>query len=226
MSNPAIYTWPAADTAAVSAEQDVNVDDLFVLDGTLATSASATSGVSFGGNARTVSLTSAIGIDNSGSDVIISGKRLGQPVQAFLVGPGLGLTVYTNQLFDSVTSILVDTLPMVQVSVGSGDTGHTPWFQHDVLKIFPALAVQVEVVGAMNYTYLQTLEDAFAVATPDVTPGLLIPDAVAASGWVEVMNGEIVDQLAWNMHPSRYSCIQINASAGSLVATFLQQGAR
>lgn len=225
MSNPAIYTWPAADEAAVSAIQGVNVGAFFVLNGTLATSTSATGGVSFGGNGRTVSLTS-IG-DNSTSIATIRGVRLGQPVYEIIAGPGPLATVYTLTLFDSITSIEVTVNPMIGVSVGSGDSGLTPWFQHDVLKTFPAMAVQVEVLGVINYTYIQTLDDAFTVAVPYKTLGLLIPDAVAASGWSQVMDASIASTLAWNMHPSRYSCIRINhPSPDGLIATFLQQGAR
>ena len=106
-----------------------------------------TSTVTFDGISRTVSLTSAGNL--SALNFTITGTYLGQVISETRTGPNAN-TVYTTKVFDSVTKISVDGAVGTAVSVGTGLTGHTQYYNFDYNSKINSSTVQVIVIGTIN----------------------------------------------------------------------------
>ncbi len=211
MAQPRVYTWPAASAVAISQLQTTVAAGSLLINGTLAISdyPMAPNYVPFIGISRTVSLTSANNL--AGVNVTVTGTYRGNVVSETRVGPNAN-TVYTTQLFDTVTAVSVSAAAAA-ISVGSGTTGRTNWYDYNYHATVASQTQQVVVTGAITYSFSTTLDDIQTIAAPTVfTP-------------IAAMTAATTSQFATIVGPLRFSNITISASAGgSLVATFVQQG--
>lgn len=212
MAIPAVFTWPAAATQAISATQTLAGAGNLLINGTLAQTLTGGSPyVIFPNISRTVSLTSVNNL--SGVNFTITGTYRGAAQTETRVGPNNN-TVYTTALFDSITSISTNGAAAA-VSAGSGTTGQTQWYNFNYHAIYPSMSAQIVVTGSPNITYSWTftLDDIQTNASPATfTP-------------VASLTGATTSQFGAFSDPVRFCCIQVSAATtGSLVATFLQQG--
>jgi hypothetical protein len=100
------------------------------------------------------------------------------------------------------------------VSIGTGTTGVTHWFNSDQYVNVLGLSCQAIVTGTITYSFLTTLDDPNDVASPtSFTP-------------IAAMTGATTNQLGSILTPTRNSRIAVTASdgTGALAITFLQQG--
>jgi len=178
--------------------------------------------VAFIGISRTVSLSS---VDNlSTINFTITGTYNSAVVSETRVGPNNN-TVYTAQIFDTVTSISSGATVAASgiisvggngVSIGSGTTGRTRWFLYDYDRASSVFSAQV-VVLANNITYsLQaTLDDVSTVAAPF----FFDPTAALTNQTVSAVGSSLINSFV-------YCSIAVTASnaTGSLRATLMQTG--
>lgn len=238
MARPTVYTWPAAVTTAVCLAQGKLAAGNLIINGTLAVTASApdanavTPYAIWPGISRTVSLTTGGGANLSGVNFTIKGTYKGAVQSETRVGPNNN-TVFTTALFDTVTSVSIDATlgGGVTVSVGSGTTGQTQWFEYNHNASVCAMTVVVIVTGTINYTFQATLDPVGPqFASPNVfqpiytmisqTASEALPLGVYA---VNVSGG--TDSPIYAPTPVKHCNILVNsATTGTLVATFMQQG--
>lgn len=228
MSRFTVYTWTAADTTAVSALQTLAGAGAIKLNGTLAIGeviGKTPVVIPFGNVSRTVSLTSANNL--SAVNVTITGTYKGAVVTETRVGPNAN-TVYTAQLFDTVTAITTDAA-VTALSAGSGTTGHTNWYLYNYQCVGSWLSAQVEISGTINYSFQTTLDNVETDNTPLVNTGIILPNSTTANvntnTWITVMSSSTSSKFAWLSYPIRYANVLINsATDGTLILTLVQQG--
>ncbi len=228
MARPAVFTWPVPSNNSIALTQDASLSPL-ILNGSLVNYTQAPYFAVFPGISRVVTLTSTD--DLSASSWIITGTLNGATVTQTVTGPN-NTTVASTKVFDTVTSVtlegalLGDPDVVTHLSVGTGTTGYTHWFNHNYQSTVAALAVAVDITGTINYDFQTTLDDVNTNATPKVFAPI---DGISGSpGYPADMTSATTDQLAIaNMNIiSRFSRIIINSSdaTGTLVVTFIQQG--
>lgn len=208
MAHVKTITWPVLGTAAIAVLQDVALNASFVLNGPIVSNGS----VSFGTYARTISFTSTNNL--SAAIFTITGYVNGVLTTSNVTGPN-NSTTYSAVFFTSVTGI-TSNAAVLQVSVGTGQTGYTNWFLSDSLSSVANLTVAVTATANINYSFQVTLDDITSVTTPKVfTP-------------IAALTAATTTQIGNYAAPSFYSNIIINSSnaTGTLVAQFLQQGVR
>lgn len=220
-----IYTWAAASTTAVAQLQTLATAGNLIINGSLVTG-TAPFIASFGNVSRTVSLTSTNNL--SAVNVTIVGTLNGAVVTSTIAGPN-NTTVYTTQLYDTVTAVSTSAA-VTAMSVGSGTTGNTHWDQYDYYRPYPAMSVQVVVTGTITYSFQTTLDDVTVITTPTVNTGIIVPIGGANTNlntWQTLMSAATATQFAYFSYPVQYSNVIITAATtGSLVAKFIQQGIR
>lgn len=166
------------------------------------------------GISRAVSITS--NGDLTGVTFVVTGTLNGQVVSASLAG-GNNTTVYTTQVFDSVSSVTAGSdMGALTASVGSGLLGYTHWYLYNYHATTLGFTAQVvRTATTINYNFDTTLDDVQIVSSPTVF------NPIAA------MTGASTSQFATYNNVLRYSRISLIAgttSTGALVATFLEQG--
>ena len=200
MSKIVVYTWPQADVAAVSALQTTAGAGTLLLNGTLAKPIYNGLYIPFFDQYRTVSLTSLNNL--SGVNVTITGTLQGAVVTSTIVGPNDD-TVYTSQLYDSVTAVTVNGA-VTAMSVGSGSTGQTAWFTYDRFAPYAALTCACVATSTINYSLQVTLDSVFTNPTPHVfTP---VTTLTAATGSILAQVTPI---------PISYANVIVNSSSGT-----------
>lgn len=212
MARPVVFNWKASDTEAVCKLQTLAGAGSLILDGNEVVGGIA----QFPGVQRTVSLTS---INNlSVFDFTITGTLNNEIVSVTRAGPNAN-TVYTSQLFTTVTSVTVDGNAN-GISIGSGIAGQTNWFGFNFQQTFPAMTVSVtDVVGTVNLVGTTTLSDVNDGKYPlgprnDVFEGINLLDTEFHA-----------DKFGTCMIPVRSANILVvTGTTGSFTATFLQQG--
>lgn len=216
------FRWDAANETLVANEQTTVAAGSLDLNLNL-----STGNVSFGDVSRTVSLTSPA--NNALVNFTVTGTYNNKPRSETLLGPNV-TTVYTDQVFDTVTSITFDDA-IDSVSAGSGINGRTHWFAFNYNSSVCSFAAQVSVdVGTtLSYTFVSTLCDAFDtadIAAGLLTEGIVIPNPDNVNAFTLVMNEAAVSELAFVTYPFRYACIAVNDTTtdGAFTAYFLQQG--
>ena len=210
MSTPKVYKWPIPDTQGFCLTQTLGAAGSLLINGTLTVNSMFPGEAFTPGISRTVSLTS--GNDLHLVHFTITGFLGGSVVSETRVGPNVN-TVETTQLFDKVTSVTTDAAAAA-VSVGTGTTGVTHWFNYDYHRSYPILAAQGTITGTINYTLDATLDDVQTNASPTLfTPST---DLTAAT----------TTKQATLIGPYTYLKFTINSSdaTGALVATLLQAG--
>lgn len=220
-----IYTWAAASTTAVSQLQTTVGAASLLINGSLITG-TAPFIASFGNVSRTVSLTSTNVL--TAVNVTIVGTLNGAVVTSTIAGPNAN-TVYTTQLYDTVTAVSVNGA-VTAMSVGSGTTGNTHWDQYDYYRHVIGMSVQVVVTGTITYSFQTTLDDVTVVTTPTVNTGIIVPIGGANTNvntWQTLMSAATATQFAYFFYPVQYSNVIITAATtGSLVVKLIQQGIR
>lgn len=218
-----IYTWAAASATAVAQLQTTAGAGSLLVNGSLSTGTGGAQRASFGNVSRTVSLTSTN--DLHLVNVTITGILQGAVVSSTIAGPNSN-TVYTTQLYDTVTAISVNGA-VTAMSVGSGTTGNTWWSVFDYYRPYPSLSVQVVVTGTINYSFQTTNDDVTVVATPFVNTGLVIPNPGNVDAYQTVMSSATASAFAYFSYPVQYCNVIVNsATTGSLVFKLIQQGIR
>jgi len=223
---PAVYNWIAATPTAIFNSNNIPPvpgQKSFVLNGDLLNSLAPNSPISLGKIARVISITSTGNV--SAVNFTIAGTYNGLPVSQTLAGPN-ETTVYTTQFFNTVDSITFNANVTSATNVGTGNAGVAPagawgvtnWFAYDFFTPFSALTVQAKVIGnTVNYSLEVTLDD--IVTTPEASLTLFNP--------IDGMTNATTNQIGNINFPIRYARLKFNNatnSAGSLTATFLQQG--
>lgn len=225
MAKPVVFNWPNASVSAVAFESTMN-DPLYL---------TIPSPVSFGNVSRRVTLQS---ISNAAAvQFTITGTYQGSIYSETIAGPN-NTTVSTFGLFDSVISVSYNTpFQPFYISVGSGTVGATNWFLSNYNQRDPLTAIQINVTGTISYTYQSTLSDvsnltsynAYPATSIMLTNGVRVPNYVDdnTAAYTDLSGVIDTDGMSYQLYPTLYSRILITSStvaAGSLVATFLQQG--
>jgi hypothetical protein len=204
MARPQIYHWLAADTSAICALQSTVAASNLLINGTQRSEGM----VVFPRNLRAVSISSANNL--GGANFTITGFYGNKPVSETRTGPN-GPTVYTTQLFTIVTSVSVDTA-VNGVSVGSGNSGHTAWFNFNYHCVYPLVTAAIsDVSGTVSLSGATTLDDVNTNFNPFLFEGIVLSSAIA-------------DSFGSCTIPISYATILVSATSGSFTATFLQQG--
>jgi hypothetical protein len=208
MSHPVIYSWPVPSATAVAQEQTLAGAGSLVLNGSFASGGV----VVFPSFARTISLISAN--DLNGVQFTVTGTANGAIVSETIAGPNND-RVETTVIFNAVTSITTNNAAAA-VSAGTGTKGRTAWFLHNYHAVVPYLAVQVNVIATINYSFVTTLINVEGI--PDANIISFNPIADLTNATADKMDGYFI--------PARYSSITVNSSndTGALTAIFLQQG--
>ena len=227
---PVICQWQLGTaTSIVGATTPVAGQRALPLNGTLAIIPNASlSGISFSKVSRVISITSQSSTSLSGVNFTITGIYNNSVVSQTISGPGSNATVYTSQMFSTVASVTYSADVTTMVSVGTGAPGLAPvgswgvtdWFRYDFFTPFSMLTTQAKVNAAtVNYSLEVTLDD--IVTTPEASLTLFNP--------IAGMTNATTNQIGNISFPIRYARLKFNNatnSAGSLTATFLQQGLR
>ena len=202
MGTPQVYHWPVSDPDGIALLQDTAGAASLVLNGALTSTVAGSRVVVFAGISRSVTLTS--GNNLSARTFTIVGTIDGSALTVNIAGPNAN-TVQTTEFFSTVTSVSVNGV-VLQVSVGSGTTGKTDWFNSNWQQAVANLAIQVDVIATtVNYSFVTTLDDVQTVPYGNLV--VFTP--------ITAMTAATTDQLAGYTIPARYSNITINSSNGT-----------
>jgi hypothetical protein len=221
------YVWPATNTTAVAALQDIAANGSAVLNGSFASN-SPTGQISFinQGVIRAVSLTSANNL--SARTFTVSGIQNGAAVTENITGPNNN-TVYGTGTYDVITSVTTNGTSN-GVSIGTGKVGYFPLIPVNTEVEKPScwqLSVHIPLSPAsgLSYQAYMTLDNIVNNHLSFDAMGLsgsgLIYDKIWAGG------NQTTSQFAYQATPlGRYVLIQIVASTtpttDTVYATFLQ----
>ena len=120
--------------------------------------------------------------------------------------------------YKTVTSAYCSAALTGNLSLGTNGVGGSPWVMLDPWAL-PAVAVQINVSGTVNYTLQQSLDD-----PNDPTN----PTTAASMTWIDSADTEVVaattaQQTNYAFTP-RYVRVLLNSGAGSTTATIIQSG--
>jgi hypothetical protein len=120
--------------------------------------------------------------------------------------------------YKTVTSAYCSAALTGNLSLGTNDVAASPWVMLDPWAL-PAVAVQLNVSGTVNYTLQQSLDD-----PNDPTN----PTTAASMTWIDSADTEVVaattaQQTNYAFTP-RYVRVLLNSGAGSTTATIIQSG--
>lgn len=127
-------------------------------------------------------------------------------------------STYTALDFYTVTSVTNSAALAGNVTIGTNGVGGSPWVMLDTWAL-PAVAVQVNVSGTVNYTLQQSLDD-----PNDPTN----PVAAASMVWINSADTTVVGATAsaqtnYAFAP-RFVRILLNSGSGTATATISQLG--
>lgn len=204
MARPQTVTWPALSHNSIALLQSLAGPGLVLLNGQYGNQI---------GNIALISdvLTRDITISSvnnlTGVNFTIVGSYLGAPLTEVLAGPNNN-TVNSVNLYDTIISITSNGAA-ANFSVGTGQQGYVMPFTYDFHANNANLSVQVEVAGAVNYTFFASLVDTFTV--DNFTP-------------IAGMIGAVADEFGSINFPIKYGVVRFNAGNGTIAVTYLQQG--
>lgn len=183
----------------------------FTLNGSL-----VTGGVAYLGSMRRVLFTTVA--DETGVNFTVTGTNLAGDVLTETLAGVNNSTTYTALDFYTVTSVTKSAALAGNVSIGTNGIGGSPWVMFDSWAS-PAVALQVDVSGTVNYTIQQSLDDPNDPANPV---------AAASMVWVNSSDTNVVGATAaaqsnYAFAP-RYARILLNSGSGTATATFIQAG--
>jgi hypothetical protein len=177
------------------------------------------SGVAVLDAARTILFTFA-GAE-AGLIITVVGTGAGTPapwITETIAGPAGAGTVASLLKYNSVISVTSNQLTAGTVSIGTNTLNYSGWIQFDRYAK-AGVAVQLVVVGTVNYTLQQTLDD------PNSTVNPVAPASVT---WVNCADATVVGATA-NMQtnyafPPAWVRVLLTSGTGSVAATFIQGG--
>ena len=206
-----VTAGPLASADADGIAQAQNPASTFTLNGAL-----VSGGVAQLGAPRRVLITTTD--DETGVTFTVTGtNRAGDVLSEDLAGVN-NTTTYTALDFFTVTSVTNSTTLTGNVTIGTNGVGGSPWVMLDPWAL-PAVAVQLNVSGTVNYTLQQSLDD-----PNDPTN----PTTAASMTWIDSADTEVVaattaQQTNYAFTP-RYVRVLLNSGAGSATATIIQSG--
>ena len=206
-----VTAGPLASADADGIAQAQNPASTFTLNGAL-----VSGGVAQLGAPRRVLITTTD--DETGVTFTVTGtNRAGDVLSEDLAGVN-NTTTYTALDFFTVTSVTNSTTLTGNVTIGTNGVGGSPWVMLDPWAL-PAVAVQLNVSGTVNYTLQQSLDD-----PNDPTN----PTTAASMTWIDSADTEVVaattaQQTNYAFTP-RYVRVLLNSGAGSTTATIIQSG--
>lgn len=183
----------------------------FTLNGAL-----VSGGVAYLGAMRRVLFTTVA--DETGVTFTVTGtNRAGDVISETLAGVN-NTTTYTVLDYFTVTSVTVSGSLAGNVTIGTNGIGGSPWVMLDTWAL-PAVAVQIDVSGTVNYTLQQSLDD-----PNDPTN----PVAAASIVWINSADTTVVGATAsaqtnYAFAP-RFVRVLLNSGTGSVTATISQLG--
>jgi len=196
----------AANTSNIAASQTPAGAGAMTLNGSL-----VASGIAILDNPRRVLITTA---DTTTVFTVTGTTPTGSALsESFKVVAGAS---YTGQDFKTVTSITTNQGTTAAVTVGTNGIGSTPWVRTDEWAN-PALSIQCDVSGTVNYTVQASNDDPNDPTNP-VLPSAMTwistndPAGVAATGAI----------LTNYLFAPRYVRILLNSGTGSVTATVTQ----
>lgn len=210
---PAVYTFIATDAAYVCASQTIAAAGNFIINGTGRNPQKYNGEVIIpGGFERQLTLTSAGNI--SAVNFTITGLSMrGEAQTEVIAGPNAN-TVTTVAYWKEIYQVRAGANVGTAVSVGIGSVGQSNPFIADYFTTLDVTTTQVNVTGTIDYSAQITLDNPQTNATP-----LWFAHPTAA------LVGATTDQLGLLSTPVVAQRILVNSSsAGSLVATIMQQG--
>lgn len=212
---PAQFTFSAAATTAVTTAQTTAGATPLAIDGTLAVPAqigkAAYAALGNGIN-RTVSLTSTGAL--SGINITISGfDSNNNPVTETRAGPSNN-TVETTALFNRVTSVVPASALGTAMSVGTGTTGATNWFEVDYFVNPANIGLWLQITATLSAT---------VQLTPDSLQNGVTPHPFAHA-YLTAVTADAASELPYPAQGVR-ALINSSSGSGALVFTVIQAGA-
>lgn len=175
-------------------------------------------GVSTLDNARRVLITTA----DTTHTFTVTGTTPTGSVISEVVGP-ITTSAATAQDFKTVTSVTINGGATAAVTVGTNGIASTPWVRLDEWAN-PAVSIQCDVSGTVNYTVQSTLDDPNSPTNP-VLPSAVAwvnsPDtaAVTATGQIQTSYGGFNAYAA--MCPA-FVRVTLNSGTGTVTANITQ----
>lgn len=212
---PAVFTFPAASTTAITTAQTLAGAGALVIDGPLLDKQATMVGVRrvvLPGIQRVITLSSTG--DLSAANITIAGKDVnGVAVTETRVGPSNN-TVATTAQFSEIDSITSDAALGTAMSVGTGATGQTRWALVDYFQD----PVNVGIVDAITTTLTAS---SYYTSDP-----LDTPDASIVETKITNLSSITGTGRATLTEPCRGVRTKIESSSGSgaLVSTVTQAG--
>lgn len=167
MARRIIFTFPAADAAAICALQTTAAAGAFIINGTNLVAADFAVGVRkarFTNHQRVVTLTSTGNI-SAVNFTIVGFDTQGVAVTETRAGPNNN-TVSTTAEYACVTSVTVSAAVGTNTSVGSGSTGTTAWAKLDRYQDPISVAIEAAITATLSFTVQYTYADVETVASP------------------------------------------------------------
>lgn len=203
------FFWPAVDTKAICALQNVAAAGPLLFNGTLADPFNPNQVSLIGaGFTRNLSLTSAN--DLSAATFTVSGLQNGASITANFFGPN-NETIDISSPLDIVTSITVD-MPVNGISVGTGVHGFLPLVEVDTQMNTGMLNYTLQTIlnldNAINYSVYYTSANIYQLG---ITYESLIEDY---PGYIATYDGNLTSpQLFQNYLVVKYFLLGINTAA-------------
>lgn len=166
--------------------------------------------------ARRVAITSD-GDDSDKTFTITGTNASGMFQTEVLQGPNAG-TVYTTLDFKTVTGVTASEAVSGNVMVGTNGVASTPWVMFDAYA-FAQVALQCDVVGTVNYTVQQTLDDPNSPTSPIPPYDVLWVNNPTAA----LVGASTAQQGSYAIAPV-FAKVTLNSGSGSVGATFVQYG--
>jgi hypothetical protein len=171
-------------------------------------------GVAIIGNAQRITLTTA---DSTHTATITGTDWAGNPISETLALNGTAVTSVMS--YKTVTQISVNAALTAAITVGTSGVGYSPWVRFDEWAL-PQIAIQCTVVGTVNYTLQQTLDDPNSPTNPVLPQNVYWQQTSDTNG--QGATGAIQSNYAY---APLYGRVLLNSGSGSVTATYSQAGA-
>jgi hypothetical protein len=171
-------------------------------------------GVAIIGNPETVTLTTA---DSTHTATIYGTDWAGNPISETVAFNGTAVTSVLS--YKTITRIAVNAALTGAITVGISGIGTSPWVRLDEWAN-PTVAIQCVVVGTVNYTLQQTLDDPNDPTNPVAPANVYWQQTSDTNG--QGATGSIQSNYAY---VPRYARVLLNSGTGSVTATYSQSGA-
>ena len=208
-----VSVGPLASAAAnnIALTQTPGAAGALTLNGTL-----VTGGVAILDTPREVLITT--NDDESARTFTIKGTDwAGSPISEVVTGPN-HTTAASVLSYATVTSIVISGSAGAAITVGTNGVASSPWVRFDEWAL-PTIGIQCDVVGTVNYTLQQSMDDPNSPTNP-VNPN--------AMTWVNCSTAALVGASAAQQGSYAFcplwARVVLNSGTGTVTATFAQSG--